>query len=270
MDLKRAEIAINEMSEIIVSYTEIFKQDGTITKEEQIRLDEINNQIEKISKVIEKEKNLEVIHKDKNSEAIYVTFPDYLIDTESFLGKISGLGHAGVILINPVGSTRYYEYGRYATKDGTKGRVRKITIPDVKIGDDGKATKKSLQKLLNYISKKSGQGGKIDAAYFVNVNFDMMNNYALKKLKESNPRYKEYNKDRESYSLYSNSCGTFAEDVILQDNCVDKPLVMFPSPINIVNEYQEEGNSQISFNPKTKKEKLTIGKGDESDAKDCN
>jgi len=203
----------------------------------------------------------------KSSEALYIAFPDFKIDTETVLGKVGGLGHAGVVLINEKGSTRYYEYGRYATKDGTKGRVRKVTVPDVTIGADGKATPQSLEKLLTHISKTSGQGGKIDAAYFINVDFDVMDAYARKKLKESNPEYKEYDKKRKSYDLLNNNCGTFAEAVVTQDKSVDKPSIYDTSPTNIVEEYQEEGNARVTFDPKKKKDKLAIGKSDEDDAK---
>ena len=62
-----------------------------------------------------------------------------------------------------------------------------------------------------------------------------------------------------------NNCGTFAEDVILQDPYVDKPWIVNTTPINIVDEYQEEGNAIVTYDPKTNK--TTLGKGDESDAK---
>lgn len=204
---------------------------------------------------------------NKVSEALYIAFPDFKIDTETALGKVGGLGHAGVVLIDEKGSTRYYEYGRYATKDGTKGRVRKITVPDVKIGTDGRATQESLEKLLSHISKTSGQGGRVDAAYFINVDFEAMDSYAKKKLKETNPEYKEYDKNRKPYDLTNNNCGTFAEDVITQDKTVDKPSIYVKSPTNIVEEYQEEGNAKVTYDPAKKKDKLTIGTGDEDDAK---
>lgn len=45
--------------------------------------------------------------------------------------------------------------------------------------------------------------------YYLNLS---LNKYALKKLKETNPKYKEYDKGRVPYDLYSNNCGTFAEE----------------------------------------------------------
>lgn len=205
---------------------------------------------------------------DDSAEALYIAFPDYKIDTESFLGKVGGLGHAGVLLINKKGLTRYYEYGRYPTKDGTKGIVRSKSVPNVIIGKDGKATPESLEKVLAKISAQSGQGGKIEAAYFQNVNFEVMEKYAQQKLRESNPGNKDYDKKRKSYELLDNNCATFAEDVITQDKDVDKPGIHLHSPNNTVSEYQEEGNAKVAFDPKGDKgHRLSIGDFDESDAK---
>lgn len=205
---------------------------------------------------------------DDSAEALLIAFPDFKIDTESFLGKVGGLGHAGVLLINKKGTTRYYEYGRYATTDGTKGKVRQKSVPNVVIGKDGKATPESLEKTLAAISKQSGQGGKIDAAYFQNVNYEVMEAYAQAKLKESNPGNKDYKKDRAPYTLTGNNCATFAEDVITQDKDVDKPGINFHSPINTVSEYQEEGNAKVGYDPAAKAgSRLSIGEFDEADAK---
>jgi hypothetical protein len=205
---------------------------------------------------------------DDSAEALLIAFPDFKIDTETFLGKVGGLGHAGVLLINKKGLTRYYEYGRYATTDGTKGKVRQKSVPNVIIGKDGKATPESLEKTLAAISKQSGQGGKIDAAYFQNVNYEVMEAYAQAKLKESNPGNKDYNKERAPYTLTGNNCATFAADVITQDKDVDKPGINFNSPINTVSEYQEEGNAKVGYDPSAKAgSRLSIGEFDESDAK---
>ncbi len=205
---------------------------------------------------------------DDSAEALLISFPDFKIDTESPLGEVGGLGHAGVLLINKKGVTRYYEYGRYKTKDGTKGRVRKESVPNVIIGPDGKATPASLETCLATISAKSGKKGRIDAAYFQNVNFEVMEAYAQSKLKESNPEYKEYDKKRAPYTLSGNNCATFAENVITQDKDVDKPSIWMHSPVNTVSEYQDEGNAKVSYDPDAKAgSRLSIGEFDESDAK---
>ena len=173
--------------------------------------------------------NNPIIYTDPDGkDGILVVFPDYKVDTESFLGK-QPLGHAGVLLIdNETGLTKYYEYGRYATVDGTKGRVRSsdtdeiLKLSNVVIDPEtGKPTEESLNKVLGEISKISGQGGKIEGAY-IEGDFDLMNDYAQKKLKESNPKYEEYNEDRKAYSLTGNNCGTFGCDVLKQDKKAKK------------------------------------------------
>jgi len=187
-------------------------------------------------------------------DGVLVVFPDYKVDTETRLGK-QPLGHAGVLLINnKTGLTKYYEYGRYATSDGTKGKVRNVRISDVVIDKEtGKPTQKSLNKVFGEISKASGQNGRIKGAY-VEGDFDKMNDYAQDKLKESNPEYKEeYNKDRESYSLTGNNCGTFGCDVLKQDSEAKKkaPWILIPTPNNMAKEYQDNFPS-VNYDPKTK------------------
>ena len=184
-------------------------------------------------------------------DGILIVFPDYKVDTESFLGR-QPLGHAGVLLIdNKTGTTKYYEYGRYATKDGTKGRVRRVTIPDVVIGKDGKPTAASLKKVMAAISKKSGHGGRIEGAY-TKGDFKTMNEFAQGLLKESNPGNDEYDKDRDPYNLFTNNCGTFACDVLKSDkiNKALAPWIFNPTPSNVAEEYQDEFDS-VSYDSKT-------------------
>ena len=114
-------------------------------------------------------------------DAIYIVFPDYKIS--AFGEKWEDLGHAGVLLIdNKSGVTKYYEYGRY-DREG-KGYTRNIQISNVKMGEDGKPTNESLNKVLRQISKKAGQGGRIEGAYISSDKFKDMNEYAQKKTKE--------------------------------------------------------------------------------------
>ncbi len=185
-------------------------------------------------------------------DGILIVFPNYKVNTETRLGK-QPLGHAGVLLIdNKTGFTKYYEYGRYDTKDGTKGRVRTIIVSNVKIDEDGKPTQESLNKVLGQISKKSGQGGKIEGAY-VEGDFNKMNDYAQEKLKESNPEYKEYDKERRSYSLTGNNCATFSCEVLKQDTEAKKnaPWIFNPTPNNVAEEYQDNF-PKVNYDPKTK------------------
>jgi hypothetical protein len=163
-----------------------------------------------------------------------------------------------VLLIdNKTGLTKYYEYGRY-DKEG-KGLVRTVSVSNVVIGKDGKPTTESLNKVMKQLSDKSGHGGDIEGAYIISDKFKEMNDYAKGKMSENS------DPERKKYSITSNNCATFAEDVITQDKSVDKPSSIINSPVNIVNEYQEEGNARVQYKVKTKT--TTIGTGNEKDAK---
>ena len=175
-------------------------------------------------------------------DGVYIVFPDYKISTP--VGKLSGLGHAGVLLIdNKSGFTKYYEYGRYDAEG--KGLVRTQTVPNVIIGNDGKPTQESLNKTLSTISDKAGQGGRIEGAYIKSDDFDIMNNYAIQRMEDNN------NENRRPYSLTSNNCGTFAKDVLEADPKVKEqtPLIIDPRPVSIVEEFQDNFE-RIYYNKK--------------------
>ncbi len=164
------------------------------------------------------------------NDAIAIVFPDYKIATP--IGKISGLGHAGILLINPrTGLTKYYEYGRY-DKAG-RGIVRQRRVPNVKIGKDGLPTEKSLKKVLGAISKKAGHGTRISGAYVRNADFKKMNTYAQKRKAQNNDA------NRDSYSLTGNNCATFCQDVI-EEGGVDAPMMFDPRPNSYIEELRDD------------------------------
>lgn len=190
-----------------------------------------------------------IIHIDPDGkDAVIVVFPDYKVSTK--VGKIGGLGHAGVLLINnKTGYTKYYEYGRYG--DNNRGKVNSFAVSNVKIGKDGKPTIESLNKVMGQISDKAGHDGKIEGAYIKSDKFKEMNNYAQDKMKEnSDPK-------REEYSLTGNNCGTFAADVANQDETVEKeaPTIIDPRPNSIIEEYQKTFPA-VSYDPQ--KNKTTV------------
>ena len=175
-------------------------------------------------------------------DGIYIAFPDYKISTP--IGKIGGLGHAGILLINNSdGFTKYYEYGRYDVEG--KGIVRTIAVPNVEIDKYGKPTIESLNKTLKVISEKAGHGGRIEGVYVDSDEFGKMNDYAQRKLQENS------NLDRKEYSLIRNNCGTFAVDVLQQDEKLKNkiPLILDPRPNSIVKELQENFD-KIEYIPK--------------------
>jgi RHS repeat-associated protein len=168
-------------------------------------------------------------------DAIYITFPKYKADGYPFTG------HAGVLLIdNKTGLTKYYEYGRYDKAEN--GMVRNYSVANV-VMKDGMPTAESLNKVLTQISGKSGKGQVLEGAYVASDNFDVMNDYAKGKLAENNDA------NRKPYDIFSNNCGTFADDVIKQDKTVETPSYVIPTPINIIGKYQDNF-TPISYDPK--------------------
>jgi len=160
-------------------------------------------------------------------DAIPIVFKDYKI---SALGmKWSGLGHAGILLIdNKTGLAKYYEYGRY-DKEG-KGIVRQRAVPNVAMDKNtGMPTQESLNKVLGVISKEAGHGGDVTGAYVKNDNFKEMNEHAQEqKAQNDNP-------DRKEYSITGNNCATFMKET-LEAGGTETPSMVDPRP----NSYIEE------------------------------
>jgi hypothetical protein len=186
-----------------------------------------------------------------NDKALLIVYPDYPVNTDSFYGYTTLVGHAGVLLIKSNGLTKYYEFGRY--DEAKNGQVRNQTVPNAEIASDEKPTSSSLKKILSTLSTKSGKDTRIRAAYFINMDFEKM----LAQATATQPKY----------DIISFNCGQYAESVILKGNpSIDRPLIINPVPNNIVDEYIEEGNAEILFSPTTGD--ISIGAGDESDAKE--
>jgi len=185
--------------------------------------------------------------------AIPIVFPDYLITVETPAVKVEVpdilpwvdilpdkinvppskikmpyLGHAGILFIDgSSGLTEYYEYGRY--DPAAKGLVRKQSISDIKMGSNGRPTKKSLEKVLSEISLKAGQGGKISGAYI-----ELDSGAFVKMLARAKTRIKSNSDPRRApYELLSNSCLHFMKDVA-EAGGVTMPTVMVPGPAEYI------------------------------------
>ena len=198
-----------------------------------------------------------------NAEALMIVYPDYPINTDSFYGYTDFAGHAGVLLVREDGLTKYYEFGRYDAEK--RGQAIRRAISNAKIAN-GVATQESLTIILRELSNAAGKAGRIRAAYFINLNFDSMNDFAANMVRASDPNDTLFDKKRKPYEIASDNCGHFAEQVILKGHPkIDKPTVINPTPNNFVDEYIEEHNAEVLFDPKTGK--VAIGKGDEEDAK---
>lgn len=175
-------------------------------------------------------------------DGVPVVFPDYKITVGPF--KVPGLGHAGVLLIdNKSGTTKYYEYGRY-DKAGM-GVVRNIPVSNVTMGKDGKPTPQSMQKVLGQISDKAGHGGAVEGAYVKSDNFAAMQNYAEGRMAQNTDQ------NRESYSLTSNNCATFATSVINAGESSFNSSAIVPT--SAVNDWQN-GHDKVTYDP-TKEQK---------------
>jgi RHS repeat-associated protein len=162
-------------------------------------------------------------------DAIAIVFPDYKISTG--FGKVSGLGHAGVLLVdNKSGLTKYYEYGRY--DKANLGIVRQRTVPNVEM-KNGMPTETSLKATLDSISKQSGQGGAISGAYIKNDNFKAMNDFAKDQMSSNS------DPNRTPYDLTNNQCGTFMKDVI-EAGGVDTPWMIDPRPNSYIEELRDD------------------------------
>lgn len=158
---------------------------------------------------------------------IPIVFPDYRISTP--IGRLPGLGHAGVLFFHGgKGTTKYYEYGRYDTQ--ALGLVRKVAVPDVKIGPHGRPTAASLAATLKVISTKAGHGGRISGAYIeVPWQYEAMLEYVTKRMAlNSDP-------NRTPYSLTSNNCITFAKETA-EAAGADTPWMMDPRPNSYIDE----------------------------------
>ncbi|WP_211678539.1 hypothetical protein [Moritella sp. 36] len=107
--------------------------------------------------------------------------------------KFSGLGHAGILIVNGVsGLTKYYEYGRYDYPE-KKGVVRRVPVPDVKLGADG-VELKSLIPVLSKVSKVAGKGSRIKGVFIEAVSvFEKLNQRVIvQKAMNNSPGRKEY------------------------------------------------------------------------------
>ncbi len=180
-------------------------------------------------------------------DGILIVWPDYKIKVGK--RKYSGIGHAGVLLIdNKTGHTKYYEYGRY--DEAELGFVNSYSVPDAIMDEEGNPTEASINKVLAFISKKSGQNGRIKGAYIKSNLFSEMNDFAQNSIKNNN------NPERRTYSITSNNCGTYACDVLKQDPTIrnSAPWIFDPRPNSLINEYQRIFQP-LNFEPRPKPNK---------------
>lgn len=185
---------------------------------------------------------------------IPIVFPDYKITIEiqqaevdvfpwvkfdnfttpAFKEKVSNLGHAGVLFINgKTGTTKYYEYGRYDQPEELGIVVKARNLPDAKI-IDGRIDLVSLKKTLSFISRVSGQSGRIQGVYIeTGGKYDAMLKHAeLRKSQNSVPK-------RRPYDILNNSCIHFVKE-ITEIAGVSTPWMIDPRPNSYIGEFRDD------------------------------
>jgi len=168
-------------------------------------------------------------------------FPDH-IRIPSSKHKLSELGHAGVLFIDGrMGTTKYYEYGRY--DKAQLGLTRRVPIPDVRIGSDKKPTRPSLIQVLARISRKAGQNGRIEGAYIevADGKYAAMLKYAKKRVGQNR------NAKRKPYSLTGNSCMHFSKE-LAEAGGAKMPWILDPRPNSFIAEVQSV-HPKLTFVP---------------------
>ncbi|WP_081026022.1 RHS repeat-associated core domain-containing protein, partial [Ralstonia solanacearum] len=145
-------------------------------------------------------------------------FPDYPIDTGFGFTSTNLGGHGGVVTYDAVGSTRYYEYGRYAPSNqnviGDKrpeaeGNVRRYPIPNLTMDRrTGEPNPDSLEALRKALSERVGHGTKVELTCSKDADEKKVNQFAEDFSKK---------KDRPLYSWKpwsSNQCRDFARRAV--------------------------------------------------------
>ncbi len=177
-------------------------------------------------------------------KAYYVTYPGYKAKSGINIGndEISiPTGHAGVILVDDKGGTRYYEYGRYGASDpkrvgvaseNGKGMIRRLSIPDARDGN--------MQPIVNALQKYETQneGGRIQLTEIPDVDYNSAVKYAESVARDSS---------RKGYALLGNNCATFAHDVIHAGNKKVGSNFLTIRPVSFPWMYKRRGYKTVDY-----------------------
>lgn len=121
--------------------------------------------------------------------------------------RVTGLGHAGVVIINgETGVTRYFEYGRYG---GPYGQVRERPVADVTMEDYCNPSSVSLTALARDLTRTNGGPYGFEAAYIKLPDgaYEQMEQFVLQRMSDVRAR------TAAEYDINSNHCFTFAVEV---------------------------------------------------------
>lgn len=162
----------------------------------------------------------------------WVAFDNFTIP--KYRDKVSNVGHAGVLFVNgQSGTTKYYEYGRYDPPKNLGLVVKIRNLPDARV-INGKIELLSLKKALSFISRTSGQSGRIHGVYIEVANkYDAMLKHAeLRKAQNSSP-------NRKPYDLLTNSCIHFVKEITASAGVVT-PWMADPRPNSYIGEFRDD------------------------------
>ena len=171
-------------------------------------------------------------------DAIAVTYQGYRVRVP-FAGR-RALGHSGITISNS-GSTKYYEFGRYPQRPDGQVRYRG-PLPDLEIGSNGIPTGESLGNYIKALTQTAGQGRSVDGAYFVNSESQAMQQFVDSRIEDPSLQG--------DYSLSSNNCATFCEDV-LEAGGESLDLSLVNSPGNVIQELQDVADFSFFYNAET-------------------
>lgn len=176
----------------------------------------------------------------KKGSAYYITYPGYEAKEDSS-GMSIPTGHAGILMVDNNGTTKYFEYGRYNNNDARKygaasdkGIVRKLTIPNF----NGRNSDQIWNTIKSF--EVQNTGGKVTVSEIPNFDFnkgmEYVNNYS------NDPNRKPYN-------LLLRNCGSFVDN-ILKAGYMGKsklPTIILRSPVNYSEEYEKAGFQTNTF-----------------------
>lgn len=176
----------------------------------------------------------------KKGSAYYITYPGYEAKEDSF-GVSIPTGHAGVLMVDNNGTTKYFEYGRYNNNDARKygtasnrGIVRKLAVPNFN-GSNSDQIWNNIKSL-----ETQNVGGKVTVSEIPDFDFNKGMEYIDNYSNDPN---------RKPYNLLLRNCGSFVENV-LKAGYTGKsklPIVILRSPVNYSEEYEKAGFQTNTF-----------------------
>ena len=140
---------------------------------------------------------------------IPVVWPRY--DITSGDQQLTGLGHAGIILVDGnTGFTRYFEYGRYDRdiNGNLIGKVQTEPIPNLSIDSAGTIDRSSFESMIAHLSNVAGQGTVAQGTIIALSDGGYENALAFAEAALADPQAV-----LGEYSIHDNHCYTFAKSV---------------------------------------------------------